>query len=251
MDAGELFVIIYKLWFSFVFIYALVFIVSVILLVGVQNDQKALLLPYVVYMIFFMLADSGISIYVLMQLGLGDINTFNLILYIYRMVVTICCELCVISQYQLLASGKGMKAQPRDPASPEEACTVSMEEPEQTAPIPDRTRLTRTAPSHVKREKELGIIVVDEDHPCITVSHYIHTGTDTDDLIPVKEVMAELTYLVEEVRQGANSVVNTIEYVAGEQRHLREELIEMHRQGDSRDDMSEYFGHYNPVYFGT
>nr|XP_006822859.1 PREDICTED: uncharacterized protein LOC102800791 [Saccoglossus kowalevskii] len=113
--------IIYKLWFVMVFVYALVFIVAVILMVGVQNDQKNLLLPYLFYMVFYMFADAGVNAYVYIVGGSTSINVFNLSLCVVREAITFWCELCIFSLYQLLISAENARA--KDAMSRE--CQVS------------------------------------------------------------------------------------------------------------------------------
>ncbi|XP_070536376.1 uncharacterized protein [Ptychodera flava] len=107
---------IYKIWFAAVFLYAMVFIVSVILLVGVQNDQKTLLLPYFLYMIFYLVVDTAMIVYVTRAAGLTEMNVFNIVFWVLRIIITLCCELCVISQYQLLSASGGSNNETQDGA---------------------------------------------------------------------------------------------------------------------------------------
>nr|XP_054755153.1 uncharacterized protein LOC129261130 [Lytechinus pictus] len=83
-------------------------IASIVLLVGVSNDNKEMLIPYMVAIILLMVlqAIAWIIIFALLDLA-SSLLIGNLVVWLLFTGLNITCLLCVMSQYQELRDGRG------------------------------------------------------------------------------------------------------------------------------------------------
>lgn len=89
-------------------IYGLVFICSIIAIVGVSKDSAGMLLPYIIALSLMMVIELVSYIVWIVLLGFAAILLIiPFVIWLLFLSLNIVCLLCVISQYQELQAGRG------------------------------------------------------------------------------------------------------------------------------------------------
>ncbi|XP_013402267.1 uncharacterized protein LOC106167918 [Lingula anatina] len=97
---------------------SLTFLASLLHIVGVHKDQRFLFLPWMCMMVLVILVDAISVVYGIFTYDNVEV-TFSIIhsiLWLIFTLISMYCLLCVISQYQELAAGRGTAADYRHPA---------------------------------------------------------------------------------------------------------------------------------------
>ncbi|XP_002739793.1 uncharacterized protein LOC100371028 [Saccoglossus kowalevskii] len=85
----------------------LVFMLSIVLIIGLIMDHKKLLLPWIIFYIFYILAEGATSFVLVFFFGAHAMNLFALAWFVSRTILGVYCIICVVSQYQELNEGRG------------------------------------------------------------------------------------------------------------------------------------------------
>ncbi|XP_038055308.1 uncharacterized protein LOC119727492 [Patiria miniata] len=100
-------IVLVMYYLSFV-VYGLVFVCSIIGIVGVSKDSAGLIIPYIVAVLVMMIVELASYIVWLSVLGFAAILLIiPFVIWLLLLALNIMCLLCAISQYQELKAGRG------------------------------------------------------------------------------------------------------------------------------------------------
>ena len=82
-------------------------VTSVGLIIGIHQDSRHFMLPWVAVTILMIVTDTAALIYECISFGLLSFNIIQMVIWLGLSLLNIYCILCVISQYQELKAGRG------------------------------------------------------------------------------------------------------------------------------------------------